>query len=318
VSAGPITTPMSVEVPARWRRWQAYAQLVRLPNVFTAMGDIVMAGLVGGAITDRPAAFALVLIASCCLYCSGMVWNDFFDLEEDRRDRFFRPLPSGRVSLFRAVVLGVALMAAGVLCAALVGLLESEYSPRTVILAGWLVVAILVYDGWLKRTWAGPLVMGMCRFLNVLFGLSASAAVFAGWWIFLAAVVGVYIVGVTWFARTEALVSRAPMLLGAAMVMLAALIMALAVPAVVPEQQRGATVLYPYLLVVFGFYLGVPIRKAIKRPEPRYVQEGVKRAVLGLVFLDAILATGLAGLTGLAIALLFLPARWLGKWIYST
>jgi hypothetical protein len=40
--------------------------------------------------------------------------------------------------------------------------------------------------------------------------------------------------------------------------------------------------------------------------------------VLGLIFLDAILASGLAGVAGLLIALLFLPARYLGRWVYST
>ena len=52
--------------------------------------------------------------------------------------------------------------------------------------------------------------------------------------------------------------------------------------------------------------------------EPRFVQAAVKRSVLGLIFLDAILASSLAGVAGLLIALLFLPARFLGRWIYST
>jgi 4-hydroxybenzoate polyprenyltransferase len=318
VSTSPPAVSQSVEVPARWRRWQAHAQLVRLPNVFTAMADIFLAGFATGAVTGRPFAFLVVLLASCCLYCAGMVWNDFFDLEEDRRDRFFRPLPSGRVSLAVAVLIGLLLTSAGLLFAALACLLEAEVRPLTLILACWLVVAILVYDSWLKRTWAGPLGMGSCRFLNVLLGLSASGAALPGWWVYLALVVGVYIVGVTWFARTEATRSKVPHLIGAAGVMLAALFMGLAMPAVALEQPEATTFLFPYLLVGFGFYLGVPIRKAIKRPEPRFVQAAVKRSVLGLIFLDAILASSLAGVAGLLIALLFLPARFLGRWIYST
>jgi 4-hydroxybenzoate polyprenyltransferase len=304
-------------VSARWRRRQAYAQLVRLPNVFTAMADIFLAGLATGAVTARPFIFTLVLVSSCCFYSAGMVWNDFFDLEEDRRDRFYRPLPSGRVSLAAAVCLGVLLMAAGLLGATLVSWLSGEFRPQTLILAGWLVAAILVYDGWLKQTWAGPLGMGACRFLNVLFGLSASGEALAGWWVFLALVVGVYIAGVTWLARTEAVLSNATRLLAAAGVMLAALFLALAVPAVA-ERPEGSSFVFPYLLVGFGFYLGVPIRKAIKRPEPRFVQAAVKQSLLGLILFDAILATSLAGLWGLGIALLYVPARFLGRWVYST
>jgi 4-hydroxybenzoate polyprenyltransferase len=291
---------------------------VRLPNVFTAMADILLAGFATGALTTRPLAFLLVLAGSCCLYCAGMVWNDFFDLDEDRRDRFIRPLPSGRISLPAAAALGALLFGVGLSLAFFLSFLDGEFRPLPLILAGWLVVAILLYDGWLKHTWAGPLGMGACRFLNVLLGLSAAGAAFAGWWVYLAAVVGVYIVGVTWFARTEATVSKSPMLLGAAGVILAALFLVLAVPAVAFESFEGTSFLFPYLLVGFGFYLGVPIRKAIKRPEPRFVQTAVKRSVLGLILLDAILASGLAGIAGLFIAVLYLPARYLGRWVYST
>ena len=45
--------------------------------------------------------------------------------------------------------------------------------------------------------------MGLCRFLNVLLGLTVAPP---GFWLaaHLALVVGLYVVGVTWFARTEA------------------------------------------------------------------------------------------------------------------
>jgi 4-hydroxybenzoate polyprenyltransferase len=48
------------------------------------------------------------------------------------------------------------------------------------------------------------------------------------------------------------------------------------------------------------------------------VQAAVKTAVLGLVGLDAVLATSLAGTAGLLVLLLLPPALWLGKWVYST
>src|SRR5947208_9514410 len=81
--------------------WRAYAQLVRLPNLFTAFADIGL-GWLGtlalGAGTAGWPGFVLLLAASGCLYSAGMVWNDFFDVEQDRRERPFRPLPSGRIS----------------------------------------------------------------------------------------------------------------------------------------------------------------------------------------------------------------------------
>jgi hypothetical protein len=37
-----------------------------------------------------------------------------------------------------------------------------------------------------------------------------------------------------------------------------------------------------------------------------------------LVLLDAILAAGLVGTVGLLVAVLLLPAAYLGRWLYST
>jgi len=56
----------------------------------------------------------------------------------------------------------------------------------------------------------------------------------------------------------------------------------------------------------------------VASPGPREVQAAVKRCVLGLVALDAVLAAAFVGLPGLAILLLLPPALVIGKWVYST
>jgi 4-hydroxybenzoate polyprenyltransferase len=300
--------------------WRAYAQLIRLPNVFTAMADIGLgwcAALASGTPVSRWPILALLLASSACLYSSGMVWNDFFDIEQDRRGRPFRPLPSGRISRRQAGFLGVTLLAAGVILALLVGS-SMDASHWTVgWVAGILVLAILLYDGWLKRTWAGPIAMGSCRFLNVLLGLTiAPDSLLWGPRIYLALVVGVYIVGVTWFARTEASTSSKESLAAAAGIQGTALLLSLAVP--VWFGSSTTSVLFPYLLVVLGFLVGIPACRAIARPTPPLVQAAVKRALIGLVILDAILASALIGTAGLVLLVLLLPLLYLGRWIYST
>src|SRR6476646_3773567 len=100
------------------------ARLLRLPNVFTAFADIGLglcatAALSPAVVNDSFTWKAVLLVAaSGLLYSAGMVWNDYFDLEEDKRDRPFRPIASGRVSIRTAVVLGVLLVAGGWACAA--------------------------------------------------------------------------------------------------------------------------------------------------------------------------------------------------------
>jgi hypothetical protein len=309
-------------------RLRAYAQLVRLPNVFTAVADIALGALAVGGLPSRWLPFLLVALTSVCLYSAGMVWNDYFDVEQDRKERPFRPIPSGRISRSAAARFGTALFAAGALFAVLAGWTIAVWDPQEMgsrlvwtplVLALLLIAAILLYDGWLKRTVAGPLGMGLCRFLNVLLGLSVAGA-FGGWRnVHLAVIVGVFIIGVTWFARTEARLSNQRALTAAASIMLLSLLIALPVP-LGREESTGTlgTLLFPYLLVVLGFLIGLPVCQAIVTPAPPRVQAAVKRAIMGLVVLDAVLATPIVGLWGLFLLVLLVPALYLGRWVYST
>lgn len=197
----------------------AYLQLLRIPTVFTAMADIVLGfvlthqylyGPLAAAETDsqigwnHPMAFLGLLLASCSLYLAGMVFNDVFDRDQDAMERPGRPIPSGRVSVRSATILGVILMSVGVTSAAFVSGVSFQVSLL-------LVAAILGYDSVLKRTPLGPLAMGSCRCLNVLLGGSLQTAWMPnmiGLPLVGAAVgLGLYITGVTVFARTEARVS---------------------------------------------------------------------------------------------------------------
>jgi 4-hydroxybenzoate polyprenyltransferase len=305
-------------------RLRVYAQLVRLPALPTALADVCLGALAVGAPPARWLSFLLLALASACLYTGGMVWNDFFDVEQDKRERPFRPIPSGKVSRRDAGLFGASLLAAGVLAALLAGAvlaaqLEGARRFGPAALALGLVAAILLYDARLKRTWAGPLGMGACRFLNVLLGASISGTAPGPQALHLGAVVGLYVAGVTWFARTEARESSQASLAGAAAVMLAALALALPLPVLRHPGQATAWA-FPYLLVALGFVVGLPVARAIARPVPSLVQKAVKRSLMGLILLDAVLATALAGWAGLAILVLLAPALYLARrrWLYAT
>jgi 4-hydroxybenzoate polyprenyltransferase len=328
------------------KQFFAYAQLVRLPNTFTAMADIFLGALATGWLSGRcrwfldvwsrpqgsspaPASeelqrwamFLCLLAASTLLYWAGMVWNDYFDLEQDRRERPSRPLAGGRVSLRTGVVLGLSFLAAGVLFAALADLLAGSGKWRSLPIAGALVVAIFLYDGVLKKTWAGPILMGSCRFLNVLLGLTIVGGWPPAWGWLLALIIGTYICGVTWFARTEAQVSSKPMLIGAGALMLTSLVLALTVPALVleiPALDFQPSRYFPYLLAAFGTYLGIAVIQAIRQPQPAWVPMAIKRSLLGLVVFDALLASAFVGTAGLLLIVLLIPGIVLGRWMYST
>lgn len=297
----------------------AYAQLVRLPNTFTAMADIFLGAIATGLLLQNWPAFFCLLMSSTLLYWSGMVWNDYFDLDQDRLERPGRPLASGRISLRGALFFALMLMVGGLAFAFAADLLSTTGNWRSLPIAVVLVFAIFLYDGAFKATILGPVFMGLCRSLNILLGLSILGMMPPFWGWLMALIVGIYIAGVTWFARTEARMSSQPMLIGAATLIFVSLTLSLAIPALLEmSPDYTPSQLFPYILAGFGAYLGVAILRAIHHPDPLRIQPAVKRAIFGLVVLDALLASAFVGSVGLLLAILLIPGMILGRWLYST
>jgi 4-hydroxybenzoate polyprenyltransferase len=188
---------------------RAYFELLRFPAVFTVVADVMMGFLVTRGSLHPPAGFVILTIISACLYLAGMVLNDVFDAEIDATERPQRPIPSGRISHTSAAILGWCLIAFALVIA--VHFSQHSEQWRTTIVAFALAGCILLYDSGAKHTFAGPLVMGGCRTLNVLLGMSLAtdpgSPLLRGWspveWA-IALAIGLYIAGVTWVARGEA------------------------------------------------------------------------------------------------------------------
>ena len=193
----------------------------------------------------------------------------------------------------------------------------------------WLVaialcVLVIGYDGGLKKTLLGPLVMGSCRAGNVLLGASAVSSlneVFVVPQLTIAIGLGTYIVGVTLFARQEATVSRRGALLAAAAVINAGV---LGLAAVVQKWEpiglfdnRLRTL---GILVVVLLTINRRLFSAISQPSPQNVQLAIKGMLLSLVMLDATLVYAFNGNQDLAIATvaLLLPAVGLSRLIAMT
>ena len=203
--------------------WLAWAQLVRLPTVFTILADVGAAFLLVAHGPHPLSRFLCVLLAGVALYWAGMILNDVFDIEKDRRERSGRPLPAGLVSTHTAVVAGWGLLVFGIVASAVSGFLPGSFRGEVAPLPStWLpgaialvlAVMIVAYDGPLKSTVLAPYAMGSCRFLSFLLG--ASPCLVAGDWaggggalipkyvMVIASGFGIYIAGITTIARNEA------------------------------------------------------------------------------------------------------------------
>ncbi len=299
---------------------RAYLQLFRLPNVFTAMADI----LLGFLLTHRSAnpwyVLALLLVSSASLYTAGMVLNDYFDREQDARERPFRPIPSGRVSEQSAQRLGLGLLGGGVLLGWLAGAASGSLWPG--LIATLLAGAVYLYDAIAKPTPAAPAAMGLCRMLNVLLGMSATSDAWTGAHWAAAIGIGVYIVGVTTFARSEARESgRAQLAVG-----LAILLAGLGILASLPRWATGGEwpAINPpgnwnLIWLVLAAVIGERYLRAVFDPQPQRVQAAVKNSIFALIVIDAVavLATQ-EFLWAVVILVLLAPMLWLGRWLYST
>ncbi|MFF7853147.1 SCO3242 family prenyltransferase [Streptomyces sp. NPDC007904] len=144
----------------------AWAELLRLPALFTVPGDALAGAAAAGR---RPGPRTLLAVASSlCLYEAGMALNDWADREEDAEERPHRPIPSGRVRPSAALTAACALTGAGLVLAARAG------RPALAV-ATPLAATVWAYDLALKHTPAGPVAMAAARGLDLLLGAAATA-----------------------------------------------------------------------------------------------------------------------------------------------
>lgn len=189
---------------ARPSRMLAWWQLLRAANVFTAASNIIAGFLIVQRDWQPVGALAALIASSACLYLAGMVLNDFFDAEIDAAERPERPLPSGRIARSTAGMAGWSQLATGVAIGWAVSWQFAIIAPG--LIASLLAIAIVQYDGGLKKTRIGPFAMGWCRVLNVLLGASIAADLSQQYVAFTyALVVGAYTVALTYVARSEML-----------------------------------------------------------------------------------------------------------------
>ncbi len=307
------------------RTVRAYLELLRLPNVFTAVADVAMGYLVThpqGAVLGGD--FARVLIASICLYLAGMVLNDVFDVEVDAIQRPQRPIPSGRIPLGTARAIGWSLLVIGTGFGWSVAATTGDL--RGGLVASALADCIVLYNSVVNSTFASPLRTGPGHSLNVLLGMSVAATPWQqGNWV-IAAAIGLYIVGVTWLARQEAGTSDRRQLTGATGVMLAGMLLLSQFHRFVdPTTADGplANVVLPpnwyWFWAILAALIGRRCVWAIARPTPESVQAAVKLAILSLIIFDASVCYAVAGReSAIAVLALLIPAVFLGRWIYST
>lgn len=140
----------------------AWFRLLRIVNLPTVPGD-VLAGVAVSSVSTltislTPAPVIAAACASCCFYLFGLIDNDIKGATTDVN----RPLSNGEISLFAAYCAKFGFLALGFV-AGFIGELPHSWWQSSIAL----VLAIVFYNH-LKH----PILMGLCRALNVYCGAS--------------------------------------------------------------------------------------------------------------------------------------------------
>jgi 4-hydroxybenzoate polyprenyltransferase len=293
---------------------RALLRLARIPNVFTAVANVVAGAMLarGGFIELGDLVLAA---ASACLYLAGMVLNDFFDRDIDALERPERPIPSGEVTPGTALALGTALMGGGI------GL-GAWYSTTAGAVAAALACAILLYDGALKSSPLGPLAMGACRFLNVCLGLSVlGGAAPPERWMWIAPItMGAFATAITMLARDEVAGTDRARARECAIMIAGVLALALGALAVFSPASHVGRFLW---LAPFAGFVAWQVKgllaPLVAEPSPQRVGRAVGGGILLMPAIDAaMVAAGGWPQAALWVLALSLPTLALRRWFYMT
>lgn len=170
-------------------------RLCRISNLPTVFANVLAAWLLGGGAAGDFRLIGSALAGALC-YCGGMILNDVFDMDWDRRGKS-RPIPEGEIAPVTAARLGWSSLGSGFAIFLALG--------ANVLWATALMAGIVFYNGLHKR-WPGSIwLMGACRFflfITVASIPAAGAALTSQVWLW-AAALAFYTAGITLAARHE-------------------------------------------------------------------------------------------------------------------
>ena len=144
-----------------------FFQLVRFPGIFTAFSNVLIGYFFSFNLEIIYLPFLLAI--SGLLFCSGMIFNDYFDYSIDKKERSFRPLPSGKLSKSTALLIAIVFLILANIFAFFIG-------SDTLLVSLILSSLIFFYNFKLKSfSFLGILSLSIIRMLNILLGFSINS-----------------------------------------------------------------------------------------------------------------------------------------------
>ena len=269
----------------------------------------------------------LLVTSSMLLYTSGLVFNDYFDIETDLKERPYRPLPSGRISKRIAFTIAVSSMI-------FANAISYFTAGRTGLAVSAVVSAIIIlYDYKINKTKCGPIAMGLARSINVVLGASPALylvlqnnnllARMASIFLFTFA----YILSISLLSRKEVQSdenqkdSQKTIKNLRRTVLVCFSVIFCIIPSLIFLVLLGT--FRVDLLINLGLFSAIIITILFKQAKYHYscssIQNTIKNMVVAIIVFDSIFISGVAGLYyRLPVLTLLLPAIFLSRRLYVT
>jgi 4-hydroxybenzoate polyprenyltransferase len=240
----------------------------RVSNLPTVWSNCLAGWWLGGA--GNPTKLPFVFIGTTFLYLGGMFLNDAFDVEFDREHRKERPIPSRKITVDAVWFWGFVWLLVGI-----INLFCAGITAGSLGLA--LTFCIVLYDAIHKRIIIAPVLMGICRFFVYVIAAAAATKGVTGWAIWCGLGLGIYVIGLSYFARIEStpgMLRYWPLLLLVAPVLLGQLMNA-------NGAREGASLLSAIVIL----WVAKSLRYALWADE-RNIGQTVSGLLAGIVFVD--------------------------------
>ena len=290
-----------------------YLILVRLPNLFTLPSNILVGFVIASSPTLTSYVQVLLLVTiSILLYCVGLILNDLFDYNIDKKERPDRPLASGKVSRRAAIglVTAFSVLALG---------LSLIVSIPTLVTSSLLFVLIFGYDKFLKKTMAGPFTIAAARVINVMLGASVDFGHIGSFpqliiLTFVLTITFVYVCLIGFISRYEIHGFPKNTKLFLIPIIIVAIISSIAFFSLMGFFKYECLI----ILALFSFIMARTFYK-IHKQDSSGIQRIVQNMILSIIVLDSTFLSGIRGIElGLVVLVLLAPLLILARKMYMT
>jgi 4-hydroxybenzoate polyprenyltransferase len=304
--------------------FRQYIILVRLPNIFTAASNVlsgyftIVATVSSSFINLHLLYLVGLMTSSSLLYLAGIVFNDYFDIEIDKKERLTRPLPSGKITKRKALTIAISSMIAANVIALVI-------NWTSFIIAIILTTIIIAYDYRLKHNnITGPIIMGLARSINVILGASPALSTLllsvtaSKMLLFIAISLFLYVVAISILSKKEVSGKATNLIIISSLSIVFVDIAAIAIAGLIGIFQPAVFA----FLVLFSVVMIItfrPILRGLDNLAPIDIRNIIKNMIISIIILDSVFVSGLIGLPyGFATLLLLVPSVLLSRKLYLT